>query len=133
MQLQAGSVLQRLRQSASGSQEGHLNETRWGWGRSPSSKVTGRGWRGTWGTSWGCTGSRFGASRAAPHSPGRGACCPCTPPATPAGPPAPWKVAWKLPCACPSELFILHAPAGIASVCLPVLCYRPQVSPSSFT
>ena len=46
MQLREGSVLQRLRRSVSGSQEGHLSETCWGWGRSLSSEVTGRGWRG---------------------------------------------------------------------------------------
>lgn len=41
----------------------------WGWGRSRSSSVTGRGWRRTWGTSWGCTSPRCAVSIAAPHSP----------------------------------------------------------------
>lgn len=68
----------------------------WGWGRSRSSSVTGRGQRRTWGTSWGCTSPRCATSTAAPRSPWTVSCWPWTPsPGTPEEQPARWKVALR--------------------------------------
>lgn len=66
----------------------------WGWGKSPNSLVTGKGWQRTWGISWGYTGPHCAASTEAPRFPWRVACWLSTPSLeTLAEQPAPWKVA----------------------------------------